>query len=60
MLLKRTTTSEVAQAVHDMVDALANLDGLRLLAPPPRALPFHDQVVSMLEADFPQVEGGSG
>jgi hypothetical protein len=56
MVLKRTASSQVAQAVHDMVDALANLDGLRLLAPPPRALPFHDQIVTVLEADFPQVE----
>jgi hypothetical protein len=39
-----------------MVEALANLDGLRLLAPPPRALPFPDQIVTVLEAEFPEVE----
>jgi len=37
MVLKRTEQAHVAQAVHDMVEALANLDGLRLLAPQPRA-----------------------
>ena len=56
MVLKRTEPAHVAQAVHDMVDALANLDGLRLLAPPPRALPFPDQLVTVLEAEFPEVE----
>jgi len=39
-----------------MVEALANLDGLRLLAPQPRALPFPDQLVAVLDAEFPEVE----
>lgn len=56
VVLKRTGRAHVAQAVHDMVEALANLDGLRLLAPPPRALPFPDQLVTILEAEFPEVE----
>lgn len=56
MVMKRTQRAHVAQAVHDMIDALANLDGLRLLAPPPRALPFPDQIVTVLEAEFPEVE----
>lgn len=39
-----------------MVDALANIDGLRLLAPPPRTLTFPDRLATLLEAEFPEVE----
>ena len=42
--------------VQEMADALANIDGLRLLAPPPRRPPFPEQVTTYLEAEFPVVE----
>jgi len=56
VILRRTEAARVAQAVHDMVDALANIDGLRLLVPPSRPLPFPDRLVTLLEAEFPDVE----
>lgn len=56
LVLRRTALSDAARAVQEMVEALANIDGLRLLAPPPRALPFPDRLVGLLEAEFPDVK----
>ncbi|MCA1601195.1 MAG: DUF1828 domain-containing protein [Acidobacteria bacterium] len=56
LVLRKAALSDVAQAVQEMVEALANIDGLRLLAPPPRALPFPDRIVGLLEAEFPDVK----
>jgi Domain of unknown function DUF1828 len=47
LVLRRTALSGAAQAVQEMVEALANIDGLRLLAPPPRTLPFQDRLVGL-------------
>lgn len=55
LVLRKTVLSNAAQAVQEMVEALANIDGLRLLAPPPRALPFPDRLTGLLEAEFPDV-----
>jgi hypothetical protein len=41
--------------VQEMADALANLDGLRLLAPAPRRLAFPERLTTYLEAEFPLV-----
>jgi hypothetical protein len=39
-----------------MADAVANLDGLRLLAPVPRRPAFPERLTTYLEAEFPFVE----
>ena len=56
VLLRRSSVADVADVVQEMADALANLDGLRLLAPVPRRPPFPEQVTTYLEAEFPVVE----
>jgi hypothetical protein len=56
LVLRRATLSDAAQAVQEMVEALANIDGLRLLAPPPRVLPFPDRLLGLLEAEFADVK----
>lgn len=56
LILKRSTPEHAAQTVRDMVDALANIDGLRLLAPPSQPLTFPDQLVNLLRAEFSKVQ----
>ena len=56
LLLRRASVDRAADLVQEMADAVANLDGLRLLAPAPRRLDFQGRVTSYLEAEFPLVE----
>ncbi|MGH3874861.1 MAG: hypothetical protein ACRDSR_25720 [Pseudonocardiaceae bacterium] len=58
--MKTTTVSScvehAADLVQEMADAVANLDGLRLLAPVPRRPGFPERLTTYLEAEFPFVE----
>ena len=56
VLLRRSSVTDLADVVQEMADALANIDGLRLLAPVPRRPPFPERVTTYLEAEFPIVE----
>lgn len=55
-LVRRAGAEHAADLVQEMADAVANLDGLRLLAPPPRRLAFPERLTTYLEAEFPVVE----
>jgi hypothetical protein len=55
-LVRRASVKHAADLVQEMADAVANLDGLRLLAPAPRRLAFPEQLTTYLEAEFPFVE----
>lgn len=55
LLLRRASTEHAADLVQEMADAVANLDGLRLLAPAPRRPAFPERVTTYLEAEFPLV-----
>lgn len=60
------TLNEAGSLVNNMANAIANIDGLRLLAPPPRSPRFADRLVTFLQAEFeyvaegPQLRGRSG
>lgn len=56
LLRRRASIEQAADLVQEMADAIANLDGLRLLAPAPRRPAFPDRVTTYLEAEFPIVE----
>ena len=57
---------EAGILVNNMANAVANIDGLRLLATPPRSPRFADRLVTFLQAEFehvtegPQLRGRSG
>lgn len=55
-LVRRAAVEHAADLVQEMADAVANLDGLRLLAPAPRRLAFPERLTTYLEAEFPFVE----
>ncbi len=55
-LVRRASVEHAADLVQEMADAVANLDGLRLLAPAPRRLAFPERLTTYLEAEFPFVE----
>lgn len=55
-LLRRATLADAADVVQEMADAVANLDGLRLLAPAPRRPAFPERVTTYLQSEFPEVE----
>jgi hypothetical protein len=55
-VLLRGPAEEAPWLLRAMIDALMQLDGLRLLAPSPREAPFADQLVTFLQAEFPKVE----
>jgi hypothetical protein len=65
-LLLRGSASDIAWLAMNMANALANLDGLRLLVPPAKAPRFDEQLVSFLQSEFefvdthPRVTGTSG
>ena len=54
-LVRRASVEHAVDLVQEMADALANLDGLRLLAPAPRRLAFPERLTTYLEAEFPFV-----
>jgi hypothetical protein len=57
---------EAGWLVENMANAVANIDGIRLLAPPPRNPKFAERLVTFFQAEFeyveegPQVRGRSG
>ncbi|MCA1677340.1 MAG: DUF1828 domain-containing protein [Actinobacteria bacterium] len=55
-LVRRASVEHAADLVQEMADAVANLDGLRLLAPAPRRMAFPERLTTYLEAEFPFVE----
>lgn len=55
-LVRRAGIEHAADLVQEMADAVANMDGLRLLAPAPRRPAFPEQLTTYLEAEFPFVE----
>ncbi len=55
-LVRRASVEHAADLVREMADAVANLDGLRLLAPVPRRPAFPERLTTYLEAEFPFVE----
>lgn len=55
-LVRRASVEHAAELVREMADAVANLDGLRLLAPVPRRPAFPERLTTYLEAEFPFVE----
>ena len=55
-LMRRASVEHTAELVQEMADAVANLDGLRLLAPVPRRPAFPERLTTYLEAEFPFVE----
>lgn len=55
-LMRRASVEHTADLVQEMADAVANLDGLRLLAPVPRRPAFPERLTTYLEAEFPFVE----
>lgn len=65
-LILEGTEGDAAWLVERMANAMTNLDGLRLLAPPPRAPRFTEKVVTFLQAEFefvqeqPVLRGRSG
>lgn len=52
-LVRRTSAKHAGDLVQEMADAVANLDGLRLLAPTPRRPAFPERLTTYLEAEFP-------
>ena len=55
-LVRRASVEHTADLVREMADAVANLDGLRLLAPAPRRPAFPERLTTYLQAEFPFVE----
>lgn len=55
LLLRRASVERAADVIQEMADAVANLDGLRLLAPAPRRPAFPERITTYLEAEFPIV-----
>lgn len=55
-LVRRSSLDHAVDVIHEMTDAVANVDGLRLLAPRAPRLAFPDRVTSYLQAEFPVVE----
>lgn len=55
-LIRRASAVDAASLIYEMTDAVANVDGLRLLAPAPRRLKFTETIATYLEAEFPVVE----
>lgn len=55
-LLRRGGIEHTADLVQEMSDAVANIDNLRLLAPPPRRPVFPERLTTYLQAEFPIVE----
>lgn len=49
---------EAGQLIENMANAVANIDGIKLLAPPPRPPQFADRVVTFFQAEFENVEEG--
>lgn len=60
------TLNETGSLINNMANAVANIDGLRLMAAPPPNPRFADRLVSFLQAEFeyvteaPQLHGRSG
>ncbi len=60
------TLDEAGNLVENMANAIANIDGIRLLAAPPRNPRFADRLVTFFQAEFeyvaegPQLHGRSG
>jgi len=58
--------SDAGPLVDNMANAVANIDGIRLLAPPPRSPKFAERLVTFFQAEFehveenPQLHGRSG
>lgn len=58
--------SDTAWLIERMANAMTNLDGLRVLAPPPSAPRFAEKLVTFLQAEFefvqeqPELRGRSG
>jgi hypothetical protein len=44
--------------IESMASAIANIDGIRLLAPPPRSPLFADRLLTFFQSEFEQVEEG--
>lgn len=55
-VLLRGHVDDAGWLVRSMVDALANLDGLRVLAPSPREMRFAGRLTTFLQAEFPIVK----
>jgi hypothetical protein len=55
-LVRRASVEHTADLVQEMADAVANLDGLRLLALAARRPAFPERLATYLEAEFPLVE----
>jgi Domain of unknown function DUF1828 len=57
--------NETGSLVNNMANAVANIDGIRLLVPPPQSPRFADRLVTFLQAEFeyvvesPQLRGRS-
>jgi hypothetical protein len=49
---------EAGWLVENMANAVANIDGLRLLAPPPQSPKFAERLVTFFQAEFEHVEEG--
>lgn len=64
-LLVQGTLNETGSLVTNMANAVANIDGIRLLVPPPQSPGFVDRLVTFLQAEFeyvtesPQLQGRS-
>jgi hypothetical protein len=60
------SVADIVRLALNMANALANLDGLRLLVPPPKAPRFDEQLVTFLQSEFefvdthPRVTGKTG
>lgn len=52
----RGSVDQAGFMIRMMLDTLAGVDGLRALAPTPRELRFAEKLVTLLEAEFPQVQ----
>lgn len=65
-LTRQGTVDETGILIESMANAVANIDGIRLLAAPPRSARFADRLVTFFQAEFeyvapsPQLRGRSG
>jgi hypothetical protein len=57
-LVLQGTIDETASLVDNMANAVANVDGIRLLAPPPHRQLFAERLVIFFQAEFEHVEEG--
>lgn len=57
-LSMRGPVDEAGTLVDNMANAVANIDGMRLLAPPPQNPRFTDRLVTFFQAEFEHVEEG--